>query len=199
MENLKGKIHPYSVFLCIGFPCKRDNKSTDQLLVHPKDQIATDQKYNVISEKYRARNRTIGHNQEEGTARRFTRTQKQTVEQENLKSAITDHCRKNTHIMDWDKGKVITSETNKLKRWMKEAIEMIRRRVSCTINRQEGAYTLSQSWDSLLQRPSKVGEARLDWSQGRNCSSKLKQVTSVHLHLSEQKKLRVNKSTVQAS
>lgn len=35
------------------------------------------------------------------------------VEQENLKSAITDHYRRNNHITDWDKGKVITSETNK--------------------------------------------------------------------------------------
>ncbi len=81
---------------------------------------------------------------EKETAGRFTQTQKQTAEQENLKSAITDHCRRNNHIMDWDMGKIITSETNKLKRWIKEAIE-IRRRVSGTINQDEGAYTLSHT------------------------------------------------------
>lgn len=58
----------------------------------------------------------------------------------------------NNHIMDWDKGKIITSETNKFKCWIKEATE-IRKRVRDTINQDEGAYTLSHTWDSLLQRP----------------------------------------------
>ena len=31
---------------------------------------------------------------------------------------------RNNHIMDWDKGQIITSETNKFKRWIKEAIEI---------------------------------------------------------------------------
>lgn len=34
---------------------------------------------------------------EEETAGRFTRTQKDKAEQENLKSAITGHCRTNNH------------------------------------------------------------------------------------------------------
>lgn len=60
--------------------------------------------------------------------------------------------------MDCDKNKIITSETNKLKRWMKEAIE-ISRRPSGTINWDEGAHTLSHTWNSLLQGPSEMGEA----------------------------------------
>lgn len=40
---------------------------------------------------------------EKETAGRFTQTQKQTAEQENLKSAITDHCRRSNPSMDWDR------------------------------------------------------------------------------------------------
>ena len=54
--------------------------------------------------------------------------------------------------MDWDNSRIITSESNKLKRWMKEAIE-IRKRAQDTINRDEGAYMLSHTWDSILQKP----------------------------------------------
>lgn len=57
---------------------------------------------------------------------------------ENLKSAITDHCRRNSHTGDWDKGKIITSDTYKLKRKIKEVIEF-RRRESGTVNQDEGA------------------------------------------------------------
>ena len=66
-----------------------------------------------------------------------------------LKSAISDHCKR---IMDCDNTRIITSESNKLKRWMKEAIE-IRKRAQDTINRDEGAYMLSHTWDSILQKP----------------------------------------------
>ena len=58
--------------------------------------------------------------------------------------------------MDWDNTTIITSESNKHKRWIKEAIE-IRKRAQDTINRDEGAYMLSHTWDSLLQRPSGGG------------------------------------------
>lgn len=48
---------------------------------------------------------------------------------EHLKSAITDHYKRNNHIMEWDKRRTITSETNKFQRWISEAIE-IRKRVA---------------------------------------------------------------------
>ena len=58
--------------------------------------------------------------------------------------------------MDWDGAKIITSESNKYQRWIKEAIE-IRKRGKDTINRDEGAYTLSHVWDALLQRSPEGG------------------------------------------
>lgn len=59
----------------------------------------------------------------------------------------SDHYTWNNRIIDWDKDKNITSETNKFKRWIKEAIE-IRRRASGTITRDEGVCTLSHTSDS---------------------------------------------------
>ena len=56
----------------------------------------------------------------------------------------------------WDNTRIITSESNKHKRWIKEAIE-ITKRAQDTINRDEGAYMLSHTWDSILQRPSGGG------------------------------------------
>ena len=58
--------------------------------------------------------------------------------------------------MDWDGAHIIGTETNKFKRWVKEAIE-IRKRGEDTINRDEGAFLLSPTWDSILQRPAGGG------------------------------------------
>ena len=35
---------------------------------------------------------------------------KDKAQQENLKSAITDHCKRENHIMDWDNARVIKQE-----------------------------------------------------------------------------------------
>ncbi len=59
--------------------------------------------------------------------------------------------------MDWNNAKIIGSESNKHERRMKEAIE-IRKQAQNTINRDEGAFVLSHTWDSLLQRPSDGGD-----------------------------------------
>lgn len=52
------------------------------------------------------------------------------------------------HIMDLDMGKIITSEANKWKHWMKGATE-IRSRASSTLTRDKGAHTLSHTRDLL--------------------------------------------------
>ena len=72
-----------------------------------------------------------------------TRTIKYKGQQENLKSAITDHCKRENH---WDNARVINArviarvikqENNQYHRWMKEAIE-VRKRSPKTMNRDEG-------------------------------------------------------------
>nr|XP_049602429.1 uncharacterized protein LOC125984529 isoform X1 [Syngnathus scovelli]XP_049602430.1 uncharacterized protein LOC125984529 isoform X1 [Syngnathus scovelli] len=138
-----------------------------QILVHPKDKVNTDNKCNSIYEipckscnkSYigeTGRNfitRKIEHKKEceKETATRQTRAIKLQAEQEHYKSAITDHCKRENHIMDWEKARVIRTEENKHQRWIREAIE-IRKRGPRTINRDEGAYMLSQTWNSILER-----------------------------------------------
>ena len=39
--------------------------------------------------------------------KKLTRAIKEQSEQEDLKSAISDHCQRNNHIMDWDNARVI--------------------------------------------------------------------------------------------
>lgn len=42
------------------------------------------------------------------------------------KSAISDHCKRNNHIMEWDNTKILGSGSNKFKHWIKEAVEIRR-------------------------------------------------------------------------
>ena len=53
--------------------------------------------------------------------------------------------------MDWDAARVVKTESNKFHRWIKEAVE-IRKRAPKVVNRDEGAYQLSHTWDTVLQR-----------------------------------------------
>ena len=59
------------------------------------------------------------------------------------KSAITNY------VIGWEEARVIVTETDRYKRWVKEAIE-IRKRGSTTMNRDEGQYHLSHIYDELL-------------------------------------------------
>lgn len=87
-----------------------------QLLVHPKDKIEQDKKCNVIYEipckscnktyvgetgrSFNTRKKEYQKECEKETTGRLTRTQKEKAQQEQLKSAISDHCKRNNHIMD---------------------------------------------------------------------------------------------------
>ena len=65
------------------------------------------------------------------------------------KSAVTDHVVEQNHVIGWDRARVIGTEQNRYKRWVKEAIE-IRKRRGATMNRDEGQYFLSHVYDELL-------------------------------------------------
>ena len=88
---------------------------------------------------------------EKETSKTLTRAIKQQATQENLKSAISDHCKRENHLMDWDRAKIVHRESNRYHRWIREAVE-IRRRAPETMNRDEGQYQLSHTWDTVLQR-----------------------------------------------
>ena len=70
------------------------------------------------------------------------------------KSAITDHVVDSNHVIGWDEAKVIGTEQDKYKRWIREAIE-IRRRGDSTMNRDEGQYYLTHVFDDLLSSDKK--------------------------------------------
>uniref|UniRef100_A0A8C6Q1W2 Fibulin 2 n=1 Tax=Nothobranchius furzeri TaxID=105023 RepID=A0A8C6Q1W2_NOTFU len=51
--------------------------------------------------------------------------------------------------MYWDNTRIINTEQQEYKRWIKEAIE-IRRRGCETMNRDDGVYTLDRAWDCII-------------------------------------------------
>lgn len=61
---------------------------------------------------------------EKGTEGRQTWAIKGKAQQEIHKSAITNHCKRENHIMYWNMARVIRTEDNKYQRWIREAIEI---------------------------------------------------------------------------
>jgi len=110
------------------------------LLVKPKDRIKQEHNCDIIYEipclscnktYIGETGRTFGTRKKEHqtecekeTSNRQTRTIKEQAEQENLKSAISDHCKRENHVMDWDNARVICAESNKYHRWIREATEI---------------------------------------------------------------------------
>ena len=66
------------------------------------------------------------------------------------KSAVTDHVVESNHVIGWGRAKVIDTEEDRYKRWIKEAIE-IRKKGNNTMNRDERQYFLSHVFDELLE------------------------------------------------
>ena len=145
----------------------RPHTKLRQMLVHPKDQIPPEKKCDVIYQipcktcrktyigetgrQFGTRKKEHQKECEKETSKTLTRAIKQQATQENLKSAISDHCKRENHLMDWDRAKIVHRESNKYHRWIREAVE-IRRRAPETMNRDEGQYQLSHTWDTVLQR-----------------------------------------------
>ena len=63
------------------------------------------------------------------------------------KSAITDHVESN-HVISWDEARILGRESDRYKRWIKEAITIIKQ--GATMNRDEGQYHLTHVFDDLL-------------------------------------------------
>ena len=65
-------------------------------------------------------------------------------------SAITDHMLQANHLPNWDDVKVLSNESIRLDRQIREAIHI---RTRDTVNRDEGAYQLSHVYDDILRKP----------------------------------------------
>ena len=65
------------------------------------------------------------------------------------KSTITDHVADKNHVIGWEQVKVIGTEEDRYKRWIKEAIK-IRKRRSKTMNRDVRQYNFTHIFDEFL-------------------------------------------------
>ena len=61
---------------------------------------------------------------------------------------ITDHVIDTDHVINWKEAKIEGRESDKYKRWVKEAITIRKQRT--TMNRDEGQFNLSHVYDDLL-------------------------------------------------
>ena len=143
----------------------KPHKTLRQTLVHPKDKRDTLKTGNCIYEidckncdlSYVGETsrmfdfRLEEHKKEAKKASKkpYTRSERRASEQEQTKSAISDHVARANHVIDWKNHKILGKEQNKKAREIREAME-IRKRGDKTMNREEGTYFLSHVYDSLL-------------------------------------------------
>jgi hypothetical protein len=142
----------------------RPHMTLRKLLVHPKDKVddiaKTDCVYKIPCKSCEQvyigeTGRTLGTRLEEhkkdaesARDRRFTRGQRREAENEENKSAVTDHINRNNCVIDWEGAKVVDREDNRRTRWIKESIWI--RKSTPVMNRDEGGYRLSHVWDDVI-------------------------------------------------
>ena len=88
---------------------------------------------------------------EKGKWKKFTRSERRASEQDQTKSAISDHAAIETQVINWDDTKILGKEHDKKAREVGEATE-IRRRGAKMLNKEEGTYLLSHIYDPLIKR-----------------------------------------------
>ncbi len=143
----------------------RPHTTLRRLLVHPKDKCEPSEQgelvYSIpctncdkqyIGETGRLfRTRVEEHKKDVGSVpqHQYTRGHRKESQSTMHKSALTDHSTQENHIIDWDGAKVIDKESHQRKRQVRESI-WIRRTVDA-LNRDEGSYELSHTYDDVIQ------------------------------------------------
>ena len=79
----------------------------------------------------------------------FTRNQRASSLSEQNKSALTDHISQDNHVIYWPAATILDRESDKSTRWIKEAVHIRNEGRRC-LNRDEGSYTLSHTYDRFL-------------------------------------------------
>jgi len=84
------------------------------------------------------------------TSKPFTRNQHASSLSEQNKSALTDHASHDNHVINWLASTISDRESDKTydksTRWIKQAVH-IRKEGQQSLNRDEGSYTLSDTYD----------------------------------------------------
>ena len=83
------------------------------------------------------------------TNRAFTRSQRTASLTEHNKSALTNHATQENHLINLSDASIIDREPDRLSRWIKEAVH-IRNEGQRAVNRDEGSFTLSHSYNRFL-------------------------------------------------
>ena len=106
----------------------RAHQTIRKLLVHPKDKVEDPDKCGVVYHNVRVapkctsgktrkklsiRENDLRKETEKGTAKRKTQSTTKNEDTNEFKSAISEHCRKHNHIMNWNSLKVMDREYNK--------------------------------------------------------------------------------------
>ena len=115
--------------------------------------------------------------------KKFTRSERKLSEQEQTKSAISDHAARANHIINWDEAAIIGREHDKRSREVREAME-IRKRGDSTFNREEGTFLLSHVYDPLLTPTGNTGTGNTgknNTSSSRQSGSFLKKSSDVKM------------------
>ena len=83
------------------------------------------------------------------TNKPFTRSQRLSSLSEQNKSALTDRASHDNHVINWPVSTILDRESDRSTRWIKEAVDIPKegRRL---MNRDEGSYTLSHTYDRFL-------------------------------------------------
>ena len=81
--------------------------------------------------------------------RAFTRSHRSSSSAESNRSALTDHAIQENHVISWSAASVIDRESDRSTRWIKEAVH-IRKEGQRSMNRDEGSYQLSHTYDRFL-------------------------------------------------
>ena len=148
-----------------------------KMVVHPKDKVENLDKCGVVyhlechscpqvyigetGRKLSIREKEHREETDKVTSRRKTRSTSISEDTSEFKSAISEHCRKYNHIMNWDSLKVIDREDNKYRRWIKESVHVRKLKEGIPMNRDQGGYELSHIWDPLLRpAPAPPGRRR---------------------------------------
>ena len=79
----------------------------------------------------------------------FTRSHRSISSAESNRSALTDHAVQENHVISWSAASVIDRESDRSTRWIKEAVH-IRKEGPRSMNRDEGSYQLSHTYDRFL-------------------------------------------------
>ena len=143
----------------------RPFQSIRSLLVHPKDkhrpQDICECVYKIpsrncnktyIGETGRAFGVQLQEHRQEVSqrdVRAYTRSTSRSLTGEQNKSAVTDHAISLNHVIDGDQAKVIDRASNRVDRWIKEAIHIRKEQVT-SMNRDKGSYQLSHIYDNLF-------------------------------------------------